>query len=140
MKSDPRMTDRPAIHGVIVTHATLAEALRQAVARVAGDANDITTVSNEGLSAVQLGERILAAVRELDGAPCIVMVDLQGGSCAVACMAQLHDLPNVRVVSGVNLPMLADFVLRRGDHDIDALVQRMLERGRRSVQELKGGS
>jgi hypothetical protein len=34
--------------------------------------------------------------------------------------------------------MLADFVLRRDDHDLDTLVARMLERGRRSVQELKG--
>jgi mannose/fructose-specific phosphotransferase system component IIA len=140
MKNEPGMTGRPTIHGIIVTHAELAEALRQAVARVAGDASGITTVSNEGLSAEQLGQRIVAAVEELHGAPCIVMVDLQGGSCATACMVRLHDMPNVRVVSGVNLPMLADFVLRRGDHDIDALVERMLERGRRAVQELKGDS
>lgn len=139
MKSDTQRT-RPAIHGIIVTHAELAEALRAAVGRVAGDSSGITTVSNEGLSAEQLGQRVVAAVRAVEGAPCIVMVDLQGGSCATACMTQLHRLPNVRVVSGVNLPMLADFVLRRGDHDLDALVARMLERGRRSVQELKGDS
>ena len=134
------MPETQRIHGIIVTHADLAEALRHAAMRVAGDTEDLQTVSYEGLSPAELGKRIVDAVARVDGAPCVVMVDLQGGSCAIACMSQLHDLPNVRVVSGINLPMLADFVLRRHDHDVDSLVQRMLERGRRSVQELKGGS
>ena len=134
------MPETKRIHGIIVTHADLAEALRHAAMRVAGEAEDLQTVSNEGLSPAELGKRIVEAVARTKGAPCIVMVDLQGGSCAIACMSQLHDLRNVRVVSGINLPMLADFVLRRHDHGLDALVERMLERGRRSVQELKGGS
>jgi len=134
------MPEAGQIHGIIVTHADLAEALRNAASRVAGDADNIQTVSNEGLSPAELGKRIGDAVAAVHGAPCVVMVDLQGGSCAIACMSRLHDLPNVRVVSGINLPMLADFILRRGDHDLDSLVARMLERGRRSVQELKGGS
>jgi mannose/fructose-specific phosphotransferase system component IIA len=132
------MTEARRVHGIIVTHADLAAALRHAAQRVAGDAEDLQTVSNEGLSPDALGKRIVDAVKMVNGAPCIVMVDLQGGSCATACMSQLHALPNVRVVSGINLPMLADFVLRRDDHDLDTLVARMLERGRRSVQELKG--
>jgi len=132
-KSDP-------IQGVIVTHGDLAHALRVAAARVAGDDGAIETVSNEGLSSAQLGRRIVEVVEHLQGARCVVMVDFQGGSCANACMAELHSMPNVRVISGINLPMLADFILRRGALELDPLVERMLERGHRSIQALKGGS
>ena len=138
MKNDNRMPETSIIHAVIVTHADLAHALRVAAAGVAGDDSAIETVSNEGLSSAELGKRIVEAVERLQGARCVVMVDLQGGSCANTCMAELHTMPNVRVISGINLPMLADFILRRGDLDLDPLVERILERGRRSIQLLKG--
>jgi mannose/fructose-specific phosphotransferase system component IIA len=53
-------------------------------------------------------------------------------------MQSLRDLPNVRVISGVNLPMLVDFLLRRKDQSLDGMVERLLQRGRNSVQLLKG--
>ena len=140
MKNDDSMPEASLIHGVIVTHADLANALRVAAASVAGDDGALETVSNEGLSSAELGKRIVDAVERLQGASCIVMVDFQGGSCANACMAELHAMPNVRVISGINLPMLADFVLRRRDLALDPLVERMLERGHRSIQSLKGES
>ncbi len=138
MKNDNRMAETSIIHAVIVTHADLAHALCVAAARVAGDDSAIETVSNEGLSSAELGKRIVEAVERLQGAKCVVMVDFQGGSCANACMAELHAMPNVRVISGINLPMLADFILRRHDLELDPLVERILERGRRSIQALKG--
>lgn len=140
MKSDKDMPAASLIHGIIVTHADLANALRTAAARVAGDVSGVEALSNDGLSPAELGQRIVAAIERLEGAPCLVMVDFQGGSCANACMAEVHAMPNVRVISGINLPMLADFLLRRHDLQLDALVERVLERGHRSVQALKGES
>ena len=138
MKSEPQRSRPTPIAGIIVTHADLAEAFRVAAARVAGDDSRIETVSNEGLSPEQLSSQVLEAVERLQGDECIVFVDFRGGSCANACVAALQRFPNVRVISGVNLPMIVDFVLRRGDQELDAMVERLLDRGRNAVQTLKG--
>jgi len=123
--------------GVIVTHAGLAAALNEAVARVAGDTSAFVNVSNDGCSAEEIRARIAAALdgRHDDGT--IVFVDLAGGSCAVASLLALGDRDRVRILTGVNLAMLVDFALRRGELSLDAMVERLLQRGKASIRELK---
>lgn len=123
--------------GVIVTHAGLAAALNEAVKRVAGDSSMLLTVSNDGCSADEIRARVAAA---LDGGRddgTIVFVDLAGGSCAIASLLALGERDRVRILSGVNLAMLVDFALRRADMSLDAMVERLLQRGKASIQELK---
>lgn len=123
--------------GVIVTHAGLATALNEAVARVAGDTSALVTVSNDGCSAEEIRARIAAALDGKRDDGTIVFVDLAGGSCAVASLLALGERDRVRILSGVNLAMLVDFALRRGDLSLDAMVERLLQRGKASIQELK---
>jgi mannose/fructose-specific phosphotransferase system component IIA len=54
-----------------------------------------------------LEERIVAAVGDR---PTVVFVDMASGSCLIATLAQLRTRPDVKVVTGVNLAMLVDFV------------------------------
>jgi mannose/fructose-specific phosphotransferase system component IIA len=138
MTNEVQAPARPRLAGVIVTHAGLASALRDAAAAVAGDAAGLEPLSNEGLGPEALAERVRATVDALGADGTIVFVDSRGSSCAASCIAALRHDPRVRVVSGVNLPMLVDFLLRRRDHDLDGLVERLLQRGRDSVQLLKG--
>ncbi len=123
--------------GVIVTHAGLAAALHEAVARVAGDTRALVTVSNEGCSADEIRARVVAALELDPNDGTIVFVDLAGGSCAVASLLALGDRDGIRILSGVNLAMLVDFALRRADLSLDAMVERLLQRGKASIQELK---
>ncbi len=128
------------LSGVIVTHAGLAEALRAAAAHIAGDVTGVDVVSNDGLSAEELRVRVRAALERASSAGndgSIVFTDMGGGSCATACQSVLRDFPATRLVTGVNLPMLVDFVLRRADLDSDAMVQRLLQRGVSSIQEIR---
>ena len=127
------------LFGLIVTHGALAAALREAAARIAGDVTQLEIVSNDALSVEGLHECVREAVARLDqGDGGIIFTDLAGGSCAVACRMVLRGHPRVRLVTGINLPMLVDFVLRRGDLELDALVVRLLQRGQSSIQELGG--
>jgi len=126
------------LSAVIVTHANLAQALLEAAARVAGgEVSNLETLSNDGLGPEELTARVGAAVARASGDGCIVFVDLIGSSCATACAPLLHGSPCLRILSGVNLPMVVDFVLRRADLDLDAMVQRLLQRGQGSIQELR---
>jgi len=126
------------VSGIIVTHGKLADALRDAAANIAGDATHLDIVSNDDLSPDELVARVRSAVARAGEHGTIVFTDLGGGSCATACLRVLRDHPNVRLVTGINLPMLVDFVLRRGDLELDALVARLLQRGQSSIQELRG--
>ena len=126
------------LSAIIVTHASLAQALQEAAVKITGDASQIATISNDGLSADQIIAQVRAALDRATGDGTIVFVDLSGGSCATSSLQALRDRPGVRVLTGVNLPMLIDFVLRRADLGLDAMVARLLQRGQSSIQELKG--
>jgi mannose/fructose-specific phosphotransferase system component IIA len=125
------------LSGIIVTHAGLAESLRAAAARIAGDVTGIEVVSNEGLGAEPLLAEIRAALQRGPDGDVIVFTDMGGGSCTTAVQMVLREFPRVRLVTGVNLPMLVDFVLRRGEMDLDSMVARLVQRGQISIQELK---
>ena len=70
----------------------------------------LVPVSNTGCDRDTLEDRVLAAV---DGQPAVVFVDLASGSCLVAVLKRLRSEQLVKVVTGVNLAMLVDFVFHR---------------------------
>ena len=137
MRNEP--THRPRLAGVIVTHAGMAQALRQAVVSVAGEVPGLEAVSNADMGPEELGEHVRLLVDRLGAEGCVVFVDSRGSSCAAACLAALQRDPRVRVVSGVNLPMLVHFVAHREEADLDGMVQQLLRRGRDAVELLPGG-
>lgn len=98
------------LRGVVVCHGTLAGALVQAAEQISGLGGALIPVSNTGCDRGTLEERILAAV---DGHPAVVFVDLASGSCLVAVLKRLRSEQSVKVVTGVNLAMLVDFVFHR---------------------------
>lgn len=118
-----------AIKGVVVGHAGLAAALVAAVEQIAGSGSGLVAISNTDCDQGALEERILAAA--LPG-PSLVFIDMPGGSCHVAAMRRIQATPDVRVVTGVNLAMLLDFMLRR-DQPLDAVATHVADVGVRAV-------
>ena len=98
------------LQGVVVCHGTLAGALVHAAEQISGLNGALVPVSNTGCDLDTLEERVLAAVK---GKPSVIFVDLASGSCLFAVLKRLRSEPNVKVVTGVNLAMLVDFVFHR---------------------------
>jgi mannose/fructose-specific phosphotransferase system component IIA len=96
--------------GVVVAHGDLAEALVHAVEEITGIGDALVAVSNRGCDRNALERRILDAVA---GRPGLVFVDLPTGSCFLAARHGLGHQSDVRVIGGVNLSMLVDFVFHR---------------------------
>jgi mannose/fructose-specific phosphotransferase system component IIA len=92
---------------VVVCHGLLAGALVDAVEQVSGVRGALVPVSNTGCDRGRLEERIVTAVGDR---ATVVFVDMASGSCLVAALARVRSRTDVRVVTGVNLAMLVDFV------------------------------
>jgi len=119
------------LSGVIVAHTELAEALLAAVRAIAGDETGLVAVSNRGTDLKALVRRIDAAVGGA-GRPALLFTDMPGGSCAHTAAALARGREDVRVVTGVNLAMLLDFVFHR-ELPLEAAAERAVQTGRSSV-------
>jgi mannose/fructose-specific phosphotransferase system component IIA len=95
------------LHGVVVAHGTVAAALVDATEQISGLSGSLVAVSNSGCDRDSLEDRIVAAVGDK---PTVVFVDMASGSCMIAVLRRLREREDVRVVTGVNLAMLVDFV------------------------------
>jgi mannose/fructose-specific phosphotransferase system component IIA len=115
----------------------MARGLVDAVRHIAGDAADgLSPLSNDGKGPAQLKEELEAAA---GAGPAVIFVDLQRGSCGMAALSSCRDQARRVVLSGVNLPMLLDFVF----HDelpLDDLVERLIEKGRTAIAQPLGKS
>ena len=117
---------------IIVAHGDLACSLKRVVELIAGPQDDVVCL--EVAPGMDLG-LLKARIAELiaSGGPTLVLVDLFGGTPwnLAANVARYHE--SVRVVSGVNLPMLLETVLGREGAEISGLARLALDTGRQSV-------
>ena len=71
--------------------------------------------------------------------PTIVFTDLQTGSCGFAVRRYCLDLPDLVVLSGVNLPVLLEFVMHQA-LPFNELVPKLLARGKSAIASSKFNS
>ena len=117
------------LRGVVVGHGGGAAGRVAAAEEISGLRGVLVAVSNSGLDKAGLEARVLEAV---GGVPAIIFVDLPSGSCLFAAMRQLPSHPELRVVTGVNLVMLLEFLFHR-ERTLDEVARRAAESGARGI-------
>jgi mannose/fructose-specific phosphotransferase system component IIA len=118
------------LRGVVVCHGKLAGALVEAAESISGVTGALVPVSNTDCDRNLLEERVAQAV---DGRAAVVFVDLASGSCLFAVLKRLRALEGVKVVTGVNLAMLVDFVFHR-DLAPEAAAERAAAAGAKAIR------
>lgn len=119
------------ILGVVVGHGAVAEALVGAAEQISGVRGALVPVTNTGADRTVLQQRVIDAVGTNRA---IVFVDLPSGSCLFAAMRGLPEREHVRVVTGVNLVMLLDFLFHR-EEEVAVVARRAAEAGARAIAE-----
>jgi mannose/fructose-specific phosphotransferase system component IIA len=120
------------VWGILVTHGRLGAELVSTAESILGAQTELEVLSNTGESPPALLKQLEALVAQHRAA--FVLVDLLGGSCGHACLLVGRGRPGVRVISGVNLPMLLEFLCHRGRVSLAELEARLLSRGRNGIR------
>jgi PTS system mannose-specific IIA component len=124
------MAEVPAL---LVTHADLGAALLRAATRVYGPITGVQVLSNEGLSREQLEREIETQVAGwADGG--LILADFWGGSCHICGIAAARERGDVVVVTGLNLPLLLDYLHNRAHFGNRELAERLRQKGRDSIR------
>ena len=118
------------VRGIVLAHGDMANGLIDAVRHIAGVTGEcLVPVSNRGKGPEALADEI---IRLTGDQPTIMFTDLQSGSCGFAARRALQNSPNLVIISGVNLPILLEFVMRR-QMPLEQLVPFLLNKGRAAV-------
>jgi PTS system ascorbate-specific IIA component len=125
---------------LIIAHTPLASALRDCAAHVYASCPiglEAIDVPADASPEAMLGQAKLALERVASDGAALVLVDAAGATpCNLAQrLAAAPGMSAVRVVSGVNLPMLLRSVCYQKE-PLDALVTRALDGGQRAIAEL----
>lgn len=125
------------VPAILVMHAELAQALIHAAEKVYGPIHDVLTISNNGLSRGALEEAINDAVAGWKQGG-LVLTDFWGGSCHTCGMAAARGKGEVVILTGVNLPVLLDYLHNRDKGDAASLAERLQQKGRESIRTQRG--
>ncbi|MEO0155543.1 MAG: PTS mannose transporter subunit IIAB [candidate division WOR-3 bacterium] len=125
------------IKGIIIGHGNFSQALLNTVEKILGKQDMVDVISNESLSCESLTE-ILKKLINSDSQEKIIFVDLPGGSCAISCLNVLKENKNLKILCGINLPMLLEFFLLREKYNVDELVPILLKKAKENIITLGG--
>jgi mannose/fructose-specific phosphotransferase system component IIA len=121
---------KDGVRGVVLAHGQMAQGLVDAVAQIAGVSGDfLTGVSNKGVGPEALADQVCGLA---GSEPMVVFTDLVSGSCGFAARRCVKDNGHIAVISGVNLPMLLEFVMKR-HLPIEELVPLLMTKARASI-------
>lgn len=103
---------------------------------IVGPQGGVGVLSNKELSSESLCEAIQTELAAYGSDETIIFLDVAGGSCLCACRTADWEAKRVRVISGVNLPMVLEYFHYRDKMPFDELVERVVAKGRVGIQTM----
>jgi PTS system mannose-specific IIA component len=125
------------VPALLIMHAELAAALLHAAQSVYGPIEGVQVLSNEGLDKLQIEDSIAEAVADWrEGG--LVFTDFWGGSCHICAASATRNNGKIVLLTGVNLPMLLDYLHNRGSYGVEELAERLQQKGRDNIRAQHG--
>ena len=94
---------------VVAGHGDFAAGIISAVAQITGRGDLLLPVTNRGLGPAEIDAALREAVQHASVR--VIFTDLPAGSCTIASRRLLRERPDLRLVTGANLPAVLDFVM-----------------------------
>ena len=119
---------------IVAAHGNLARELIATTEKIVGKLERIEAVSilaQEGME--DLERKLKEAIEKVKGpGGAIILIDIYGGSPATASLSFIDKYP-LRIISGVNLPMILEVVTHRERSELDELAYLAEKAGVKSV-------
>lgn len=120
--------------GIIITHGALAEELLHTAELIVGRSEGCFALCGSDLCDEALVGKIRKIIEDSGRKNAVLFVDYFGGSCCINSVRAAEGLLGVKVVSGVNLPILLDFITKRSSMDFEEMVDHIIRRGSESIK------
>lgn len=127
------------INIIVVTHGTLASGLLDAAQLIVGQQENVLTYSlSEGDSIDQLEMDVEEGIKTLsETGKVLMLVDLFGASPFNISLRLLQQYPEIKLVTGVSLPMLIEAVMNRELMELAELADHVALTGREHSKTLE---
>lgn len=119
------------IEGLIIGHSNIGEAVMNVLKSISGSSNNMSFLSNDGLSTKELVQKIkdVSATARENGL--FIFVDIYGGSCWQA--AKMAKFKRSHIITGFNLPMLISFINKREKFSFGELTEVLENDAKRGI-------
>jgi PTS system mannose-specific IIA component len=125
------------VPALLVMHGDLARSLLEAARKVYGEIDGVEVLSNESLSRESLEDEINRRVKDWPEGG-LVLTDFWGGSCHICGASVARKRGEILVLTGVNLPVLIDYLHNRDQVPVAELAERLLKKGQESLRLQRG--
>lgn len=129
---------------LLVSHGKMAEGIKDSVTMIVGEQDKFASLSlNPGQDINQLKTDLFNCSKSLNGGKgVLIFVDLFGASpynASMRCLPEWEKLGmNVRIITGMNLPMVINAVCNRDSLSLLDLAKESIEAGQENIQEAIG--
>ena len=123
---------------LIITHGTLADGLINGAQTIMGPVDNLSRIQLKMDDSIEkFCELVIQKIESL-GDKILIFTDLLGASPYNASAQAIREHPNKSVVciTGINLPMLLEAILKREDMDLEALVDYLMDVGKNGITKL----
>ncbi|MDI6794092.1 MAG: PTS sugar transporter subunit IIA [bacterium] len=122
---------------VVITHGRMGIELVKTAEGIVGSLEGVRAVASlPSDSLEEIMRKISATIEEVDmGEGVILLTDLFGASCSTACIT-LDGNTHLKIISGVNLPMLIDAVFHRDKYDLAEVADMARKAAKRAIVDV----
>ena len=118
---------------IICTHGNSAPELLKSAEMICGKQENCQTVSfKEGESLEQLKSEISEKISQLKGTV-FCLTDLKGGTPFNTLVSLLKSNPEMKIITGVNIPMLLELFINRSQLEKEELLSGITEAGKTGI-------
>lgn len=122
---------------IVIAHGKFGEELFATMQLIVGPQPGVVALGFAARDSLDtLRARVAEAVGQFRADGCLILTDILGGSAANVCV-ELTRGPGVKVLTGVNLPMLIEAVQHRERLQLPALAQKAREAGVKGILDLE---